>query len=88
MIRNDGEQFKSLKKKAILLQKYEIAYHAREVEKLVISNIKYGDPIPIEYFQYLRNKIYMLKDGNRIFNSWFRSLKILVILDKLNTKYS
>jgi hypothetical protein len=83
MILNNGHPFGDFKRKAIENQYYELAAYIRDVERTIISDVKYGQNIPAKYFQDLHKRL--LNDyqninkrvsGYNLYKSWMRRVKI------------
>jgi hypothetical protein len=81
MILNNGHPFGDFKRKAIENQHYELAAYIRDVERTIISDIKYGQKIPTKYFQDLHKRINKRVSGYNLYKSWMRRVKIQQIYD-------
>ena len=68
-------QLTDLKNKSIHKQFYDIAAHARDLERKMVTKIKPQDEIPSEDLKNFNNLI-LDSRGYYIFKSWMRKLKI------------
>jgi len=81
MILNNGHPFGDFKRKAIENQHYELAAYIRDVERTIISDIKYGQKIPAKYFQDLHKRLHKRVNGYNLYKSFMRRVKIQQIYD-------
>ena len=73
-------QLTDLKNKSIHKQFYDIAAHARDLERKMVTKIKPQDEIPSEDLKRFNNLI-IDSYGYFIFKSWMRKLKIKQIYE-------
>ena len=80
MILISGNPFSDLKRIAVTNQDYEMAAYIRDVERDIITNVKYGQKIPNKYFKILNDRLIVVS-GYRYYKIWLRKIKIKSIYD-------
>lgn len=80
MILSNGHPFGDLKRIAVHNQNYEMAAFIRDVERDIITNVKYGQKIPNKYFKILNDRLIGV-GGYRHYKNWLRKIKIKSIYD-------